>query len=680
MADSGGKVATYSIRFDSNAVETGKEGAASLEELKGSVGRSQEAIKTLSSAMRGLKGSSDEVKGAREQLKAQLEGERGALTAGTLALLKQGTSYDQLAAKEKAATAAAAKLRAEHEKHDAKKAAEEQLAATKAISAAGGPVSALRDKVTQLREAFSTSGGQMALFATAAAGIVAAIVAVGSAIASAAVDLGRWILETVNAQRNMALMREAWSGNATNAAHLGNQLDALAKKISTPKEQLNDLAGSLTRALSGTRVSGQGIVDTFNAVAQASAAMGDQAGKALEDIITRSKQFGRVSIGAFELQGTGIKRQDVAAQLAKNLHVGINDALLALATGRVKVDDAAKALREVVERRFGEVNAKKLISLESTLQKFKENLAGLTSGVHMEGLLRSLSKVGEMFSSSTITGQALKTIITTIGNILGGGFEGRLPVLQTIFLYTELAVLKTLIALKKFGKAIGDLTGSKEGIDIIGIGFSNAAAQAKGFADMADAAGRRIEDVVQLARDFSNAWTGATDKVTEAWSNFKDLGAQLVEGVINGIGAGVQRVKDTVVNLAETVKNAFKDALGIHSPSMVFEGYGKHTATGYERGVDKGAGKAQDAVERMTPQAPAAGAQAAAPGAGRGRPGPSAGAPAGGVHVHIHVPPGAQGAEVAKQLTAPNFLRDLTRAVEEALTMNGLPMQKGATP
>ena len=28
-----------------------------------------------------------------------------------------------------------------------------------------------------------------------------------------------------------------------------------------------------------------------------------------------------------------------------------------------------------------------------------------------------------------------------------------------------------------------------------------------------------------------------------------------------------------------------------------------------------------------------------------------------------------------KQITSPNVLRDLTRAVEEALTMSGMPMQ-----
>lgn len=672
MADSA-KTATYSIRFDSNAKEIGSEGADSLDALKGAVVRSQDSVRTLSAAMKGLKGSSDEVKSARESLKGQLEAEKGAITSNTLALLKQGTSIEQLAQKEKAAAAAAAKFKAEQEKAAAKVQA--------SVSAAGGPVAALRDRIKTLSEAMSTNEGRSALFAKGLASMVsvaamaaAAVVALGAALGAGLVALSAWVVETANAQRNLALLREAWTGSATGAQHLGNQIDALAKKIPTPKAELNELAGSLVRALSGTRISGQGIVDTFQAVATAASAMGQQAGAAIEDIIKRSAQFGRVQINPFELRGTGLKFGDVAGQLAKDLGVGVQQAQLALLQGRVKVDDAAKALREALEKRFGNVNSKKMLSLDVSFQRFKEKLQGLTSGVSFEGLLRSVSKLVDLFDTSTITGKNLKVIVTAVGNLLGVGFEGQLPKLKDLFLGAELVALKFLIGVKKVQRSLEDLLGKNWDGKLLSSLFDTGTTTARGFAHEIDGVTSKVEGVVQKARDFSTAWSGAGDKIQASWEGFKDLGARVVDGLIAGIQAGAQRVKDAVTGLAANVKSAFASALGIHSPSLVFEGYGKNTAAGYQRGVDRGAPKAQDAVERMVPRAPAA---AVAPAGGGGGKAPAARMPP--IQVTVHVDARGATQDAVNKLSSPVFLKDLTRALEEALTMQGLPMQTEPT-
>src|ERR1700691_575246 len=147
MADE--KSATYSIRIETEARSV-EAGAASLDQLKASLGASMDASKLLGAAMRGLKGSSDEVKDARAQLKAQLEAERGAVTQGTLALLKQGTSYEQLAQKERLAAQELGKLQKEQEKAKADALAKsvEQLKAS--LSAAGGPVEDVRGRVKTL--------------------------------------------------------------------------------------------------------------------------------------------------------------------------------------------------------------------------------------------------------------------------------------------------------------------------------------------------------------------------------------------------------------------------------------------------------------------------------------------------------------------------------------------------
>ena len=114
----------------------------------------------------------------------------------------------------------------------------------------------------------------MAAFAAMTTIAVAAVFAFGAAVAAASVSLVRWIVEEAGALRMMQITREAITGTAVDATHLGHQLDWLASRVSTPKEELAKLTNEITRTLSGTRVGGQGIVDTFNAVAEASDAMG----------------------------------------------------------------------------------------------------------------------------------------------------------------------------------------------------------------------------------------------------------------------------------------------------------------------------------------------------------------------------------------------------------------------
>src|SRR5207253_894665 len=79
-------------------------------------------------------------------------------------------------------------------------------------------------------------------------------------------------------------------------------------------------------ALSRTRLNGEQIVDTMNLVTQASAAMGDEAGNALKEIVTRGQLVGRLQINPQELFGTGVEFDDIAKQLATSMNVGIADA------------------------------------------------------------------------------------------------------------------------------------------------------------------------------------------------------------------------------------------------------------------------------------------------------------------------------------------------------------------
>lgn len=72
------------------------------------------------------------------------------------------------------------------------------------------------------------------------------------------------------------------------------------------------------------------------------------------------------------------------------------------------------------------------------------------------------------------------------------------------------------------------------------------------------------------------------------WASY---GANMIDGLINGISAGIGRVVAMAQNLAARVKSAFTGAMQIHSPSRVFRSYGGFMTEGLAIGVNKGADK-----------------------------------------------------------------------------------------
>lgn len=68
---------------------------------------------------------------------------------------------------------------------------------------------------------------------------------------------------------------------------------------------------------------------------------------------------------------------------------------------------------------------------------------------------------------------------------------------------------------------------------------------------------------------------------------FKSIGKFIFEGLYNGISSMASKITNKVKSIANSIKNTFKSALGIHSPSTIFDGYGINTWQGYINGSDK---------------------------------------------------------------------------------------------
>lgn len=661
--------ATFGLNLDGNAAEVSDELATSLEDVRAQIQGSEGAIKEYSNSLRKLKGTTEEVKSAKAALKAKIDAERDAISASSLKILKHGTNYDKLAVRAKNLAQKQKELAEKTKADGVLKAKERAEAMSSAIARAGGPVSSLREKLGALNSIAGGSGGAMGVATLAAAGLAAAVLAVAAAATVASVSVVKFIFGSANAARTANLFREAASGSAQNAANLGTQVDELAKKLSTPKAKLNELGIELAR----TRLGGQTIVDTFNLVGQASDAMGDTVGNTLKDIVTRGQLTQRFQINPQELFGTGVDFQGVAGELAKQLGVGIKDAQAALFEGRVKLADGAKALRSAVEKRFGELNARKMLDLSVQAEKFKETLASLTKDVKLEPLLRAFKKIAEVFDESTVNGAALKQLVTVLGSGLASSFEAAAPIAKSFIQGLVIGGLEVAIAFYQVRNKLRETFGGDvlKNVDTLEIALRAGKVAAVGIAG----AVVTVAAVAAIAVAPFVALYAIWDQLNEACKRFgksiretfletdwKGMGGAIVDGLVNGLKAGALKLVNTVKGLAESVKGAFTGKLKIESPSKVFAEYGEHTTEGYAQGVESGSGRAQGAVEGMiaTPKSGGGGSKASG---GRGA-----------VNLTIHVQ-GNNAAEVKRELEAPGFLDQLLKAIEEATAAEAVPAQ-----
>ncbi len=623
-------------------VETNAASAAdSIEGLRDSISGSKDAIKEAANQMRNLRGKSDEVKAAKDQLTTKIRAEEASVTKATLALIKQGAGLEKVAKSSKVVEKSTEGVKAKSD------------ALAKALSTAGGPVSSLKEKLGTLKDLLGGTEGGMAAVAGIAALAAAAIVAVGVAAVGAAVSLGKFIIASADAARMMQLTRKAnLNGNEDWAKNLGDQVDRLARSIPVTKEKLNELGISLAKS----RIGGQTMVDTLEAVSGATAAAGDDLGNKLKGIVERGAFTRRFQLSPQELLGMDLDFDEVAKAYAEGMHVSVNRAREELVSGRVKLADGAAALKKAVNAKFGEINADKMLGLDNQLNKFKADMASLAKDVNLTPILKGIKSLADNFSQTNVNGVAMKNIITTIGKSLGVTFEEGVPILQEFIDKAVWGALKIENYWLRAKIAFRETFGGKTSLEMVSF-----KAILSGVVGVLEATVPGLALIVEGVKLMSATFESAKANVASTLQVFTDLkdgisnldwsslGSSIVTGLIDGMKAEGKFLVDTVKGLADSVKGSFKDALGIHSPSKVFEAYGKNVGAGAEQGIKAGTPAVHDAAAAMAPS----------PGEG-GKSGGGKGAVTITFAPTIHL--SSNGGDAAAQLKDPSLLQALTEA------------------
>ena len=674
-SDADNEKATFSLDLAGNLADKSAEDIAELEKLRQALHASSGGLREMQAAQRSLRGSTDEIRAAKQQLTAKIDVERNRISALNLSLLKQGVTYEKLATAEK-------KARAEQVKLDALK----DAGIDKTLKGVGGPVSDAVEGFRALKGSIGAAGLATGLLVAGLALTVAALVAVTAALAAGAVEFTRWVFGAADALRSLDLIREAAAGSAENAHNLGTQVDLLASKLATPKEKLNELASELRRK--NPYLSGPELVTAFNLVGQAAEAAGDSVGKTFEDIATRGARMQRLRVIPQELLGTGVKFQDVAGDLAKSMKVSLTEAKAALFEGRVPLEAGLASLRTTIEKRFGSINARKLISLDVVGRKIKETLQSLRRDVHLEPLLQQIGGFTKYFTDATVSGRALHLLVTDMGNGLVKAFAAAGPYAKAFLKGLIIGALDVAIGFQRLRIAFKQVFGADvaKDIDLVTLAASLAKTPFILLAKALEGMARSM----QIIRGIKNGLTGGSGEVAfvgvpqaavDEWQKHHDLGRNVAGAFAAGLSDGKPVIQTAAELNADAARLAIADILEIHSPSRVGVRMGAQLSEGVAIGTRSGArdvarasedvgGRAAAGLAHDGPEIPAAGAGGGAGGGGSVTIG----------SIVVRVMSKATTPDIAKQVSAPNFVAELTKALEEALKTQGIPTQTTGAP
>jgi hypothetical protein len=642
------ETAVFALKIDADA-EPAAEAAAALEKFRQTIVHSQSALANYRKSQSLLKGSSDEVKQAKAKLTAAIELEKNKVTQANLGILRLGGSYDKLSRAQR-------------------KGKVETDAGRKAIAAVGGPMKGLIERFDGLKEMLPVlSSGWGALAAGIAAG-VAAFALAAAGIAELTVKFTEWLAVTADANRNLQLTREAFSGNAKNATAWGHVLDWASEKTALTTKQLNDLVVSTEKTYRGFRISGQGMVDAFKASAAAAGAGREDVAAFFTEILERGKQTGRtfVTFGDFaRFRNAGI---DVKA-LYKELGISATQA------GRgavVSTDKMAAALRKLSENRFADINAKKMLSLGAQWDRFKDNLMRFTNDLAGEGgalepLLKAIKGVADAFDLSTQSGQDLKTAVTKYGKALSDAIIAHIPDIKA---FVQEAI-KLTGAFIEGAAAVVRWSQSSTGLFIIkSVLLGIAAAAAVVFVAFLPlilvgaaialafvAVGVAIYGIYKAVK-----WIAGLD-----WSG---IGKAIVEGIKNGLETAWDSLKGAVTTMGEGIKNTFKKILGIASPSTEFARYGLQSGQGYQQGIEAASPGVKASTSAMADTAVSGVAQRSSAGASTDN---SQKVHIGTIENHFNISGGANAQEIRNTLSSPSFLETFASSIKVMLQSQGIP-------
>lgn len=450
----------------------------------------------------------------------------------------------------------------------ARKAAKATAGLGESLSLAGGPAAGLAGT-------FSRLGALLSNPIAIVAALAVAFVSLGAAIVGATAALLSFAVAQSDARRNEALQIEGLNTLRHRYGRTTASVEAMQAAIDRASDSTNVGRGQLarySRQLSRAGLRGAALADAVEAMGIAQMVQGDR--------------------GAARFRA-----QAINARLA----------------GR-SVSDLAEAYRN----RLGPIARRQMLGIDNQTQRLRRSLDRIFSGLRIAPFLSSLDEILSLFSQSTATGRALKTIVEALFQPMIDQVGVLGPVVRRFFQGMVIGALVITIALLRVRNALRDTFGGSElfaNVDALEVAlFAGVAAMAIMFGVAVGLTAIFVLWSVAIAAVVASflilpallaAAMAAAFALGQAVANFIEsfdfaaFGRNIIDGLVNGITSGTARVVAAVTGLASAASSAFRSVLGIASPSSVFAGFGLNVSQGVSQGIDAGTPAVEDSVSSL---------------------------------------------------------------------------------
>jgi len=102
-----------------------------------------------------------------------------------------------------------------------------------------------------------------------------------------------------------------------------------------------------------------------------------------------------------------------------------------------------------------------------------------------------------------------------------------------------------------------------------------------------------------IANAVAKIWNAIKTGLTEKIEKIKEIGKNILQGLIDGLKSMFTAVGDTVKNIAGSIADGFKSFFGIKSPSKLFASYGEYLDEGLANGIESGQSVVTNAMDGL---------------------------------------------------------------------------------
>ena len=535
------ETATFAISLDDNTSGAASSAAKSLSNLRDKIQGDIGALREMQAAMKQMKGGASMNIEAYNKLK-------GAIAAKHATIAKAQQDYVLLGG-------------------TFGKTGDEAKAAAEKMSALGGLIGQASPKVSGM---IGSAGKLVKMLGSA--GLAGVALAAGVAIVAMGATLAVANLKMADAIRTERIQMQA-------LASLGKAYRSLTPEMAAMGGGMWSLISG--KAAAATQAEGDALTSMVGRVT-------DQFAIGRDQVLGYTKSLMKARLTGKNLE----KTLESAAIMSSVFGEDAAEQFIGMAKQAALFGSSASSVAANVKNKFGAMARSLKLGLGEQFKQLKTNLGKLFTGINIEGFLKGLQGVVSLFSQSTVTGRALKSLITVILQPMYDQVAKLGPILENLWLGMTIGALLVTVEVLKVKNAVRDMIGKDTlanfdwltAVMYVGIGVCLLLGGAVAFVVVAFAG---LGAMAKIAAD-GISWV--VDQILWADKNFHDLswgdiGSGLIYGLVEGMKAAAGAVWDTIKWLGSGIKSAFTSEMQMHSPSRVFFGYGVNMGQGAVLGM-----------------------------------------------------------------------------------------------